>query len=100
MRELSLTIIFTCIKTKQMPRQSMLSTPSRKKQKGWYSEQMKAAINTARQKATGYKKAVKMYSVLRSTLKQLVKDPQKSLELLVHIPLRRKPVLPADLEKS
>lgn len=61
---------------------------------------MKSAINAVRQKVEDIKRAVKMYSGPGSTLKRLVKDPQVSLELLVHKPLGRKPVLPAEQEKK
>lgn len=83
-----------------MPRQSVLSPSSKKKQKTWDPEQMKKAIDAVRHKVMGYKKAEKLFSVPRSTLKRLVKDPQKSLDLLVHKPLGRKPILPLSLEEK
>ncbi|KAF9409697.1 hypothetical protein HW555_010987 [Spodoptera exigua] len=81
-----------------MPRVSLLS-PTSKKRKTWDPDQMKKAIEAVRTKVMGYKKAVKTFSVPRSTLKRLVKDSQESLELLVDKPLGRKPVLPLHLEK-
>lgn len=81
-----------------MPRQSISSPSSRKKQKTWDPEEMKKAVDAVKNKLMGYKKAVKMFGVPRSTLKRLVKDPQESLELLVNKPLGRKPVLPPELE--
>lgn len=47
-----------------------------------------------------FKEAVKIFSVPRSILKRLVKDSQESLEVLVHKPLGRKPILPSVLEKK
>lgn len=69
-----------------MPRLSLVP-PSSKKRKTWDPDQMKKAIEAVRTTTRGYKKAVKIFSVPRSTLKWLVKDSQESLDLLVHKPL-------------
>lgn len=61
---------------------------------------MKKAIEAVRTRGMGYEEAVKIFSVPRSTLKRLVRDSQESLELFVHKPLGRKPILPATLEEK
>lgn len=83
----------------QMPRASV--TPSAaKKRKTWDPDNMKMAIEAVRNKTMGYKKAVKAFSVPKSTLKCLVNDSEQCLESLVSKPLGRKPILPPILEKK
>lgn len=51
-----------------MPRLSLVP-PSSKKRRTWDPDQMKKAIEAVRTTTRGYKKAVKIFSVPRSTLK-------------------------------
>lgn len=70
-----------------------------KKRKTWDPEQMKKAIDAVRSKTMGYKKAVKMFGVPRTTLRRLVHDLGES-EKIVEKPLGRKTVLPPNIEKK
>ncbi|GBP96437.1 hypothetical protein EVAR_99098_1 [Eumeta japonica] len=61
---------------------------------------MKLAVQAVQTKAMGYKKAVKMFSVPRTTLRRLAKCTGESLDSVVHRPLGRKCVLPPEIEKE
>jgi hypothetical protein len=80
-----------------MHKQAVVITRT-KKRKSWDPEEMKKAVEAVRKGEMGYKKAVSRFSVPKSTLKRLVKDPQESLDVIVRKPLGRKPVLPRALE--
>ncbi|GBP36605.1 Tigger transposable element-derived protein 1 [Eumeta japonica] len=82
-----------------MPRINISPKPKRKRQQ-WDPEKMKLAVQAVQTKAMGYKKAVKMFSVPRTTLRRLAKCTGESLDSVVHRPLGRKCVLPPEIEKE
>ncbi|RLU21708.1 hypothetical protein DMN91_006084 [Ooceraea biroi] len=61
---------------------------------------MKDAVEAVRNKSMGYKKAMKTFSVPRTTLRRLVKNSEESTDLVVQKPLGRRPIFPHLLEKK
>lgn len=70
------------------------------KRKLWDPEAMKRAVEAVRTKEMGYKKAVQLFNVPRATLKDYVKNSEKSVEDVVYSKMGRKPVLPVELEEE
>ncbi|KAJ8721006.1 hypothetical protein PYW08_006471 [Mythimna loreyi] len=82
-----------------MPRINISPKPKRKRQQ-WDPENMKLAVQAVQTMAMGYKKAVKMFSVPRTTLRRLAKCTGESIDSVVNRPLGRKCVLPPEIEKE
>ncbi|GBP59179.1 CENP-B homolog protein 2 [Eumeta japonica] len=70
------------------------------KKKLWDPAAMKTAVEAVRTKEMGYKKAVKLFNVPRSTLKDYVKKSDKPIEDIVSGKMGRKTVLPPELEEE
>ncbi|KAK9719307.1 CENP-B N-terminal DNA-binding domain [Popillia japonica] len=71
-----------------------------KKHKTWNPDQMKLAIRAVREKEMGYLKALKVFDVPKSTLKDYVKQFDKTPEQLVAAPIGRRPVLSLEMEED
>ncbi|KAJ8720706.1 hypothetical protein PYW08_006171 [Mythimna loreyi] len=82
-----------------MPRINISPKPKRKRQQ-WDPENMRLAVQAVQTMAMGYKKAVKMFSVPRTTLRRLAKCTGESIDSVVNRPLGRKCVLPPEIEKE
>lgn len=70
------------------------------KRKLWDAGAMTKAVEAVRANEMGYKKAAKLFKVPRATLKDYVKNSEKSVETLVSGRMGRKPVLPTELEEE
>ena len=70
------------------------------KRKTWNKHQMIAAVNAVRAGNMGYKLAAKQFGIPKGTLERYVKKREMSADELVSVPLGRKTVLGADLEKE
>lgn len=66
----------------------------------WNKDAMKAAIQAIREKKMGFLRASKTFNVPKTTLRRLVADKDKPLDVLTSAKLGRKPVLPPELEDS
>lgn len=79
-----------------MPRRHLVP-PKKSKRQSWDKDNMANAIKAIKEKKMGLKKAVKVYSVPRTTLQRLSRI-DKPVEEIVNIKLGRPPVLPQVLE--
>lgn len=81
-----------------MPRTQLSSKP-KSKRKQWTKDNMIEAVKAVREKKMGLKKAVKLYSVPKTTLQRFVNCNQPANEV-VNTSIGRRPVLPLHLEES
>lgn len=79
----------------QMPRK-ILVPPKKSKRQSWSRENMAKAVKAVKEKTMGLKKAVKMYSVPRSTLQRLCRI-EKPIEEVINIKLGRPTIMPREL---
>lgn len=89
-----------------MPRKELSSLRGKSSPSGtprrkiWNKQAMINAIIAVREKTMGLKKAVKVFSVPKTTLQRFVHQTEYSAEEIVEKKLGRKPVLPTNLEEQ
>lgn len=82
----------------QMPRRNLVP-PKKSKRQSWDRENMANAIKAIKENKMGLKKAVKTFSVPRSTLQRLSRQ-DKPIEDIINLKLGRPTVLPKHLEEE